>query len=322
MQRSPIIPESMDPSRLFQPAGAHAATTVATTTPTPTRRAPVVITFSGKGGVGKTATAIAIAQRAATVGGLRRVLLVDANRGQGDVRAYLRLTKAALPSIYDAALAQEPRRAIVPPSELNAARGDMLPPLGIGVVLAPDDAHADPDAVPTAAYRGVVDYARERFDLVVVDTQIVEAVDTSGLIDGLVVPLLLDGAFGVAITDSSMAGVRNVFARLNTLIARGVTRDHLLVAVNRASPDSGLDEEMMRTSSALLATWAGLVLNDPAVGAAFEQGHVPGAAGAPPTPAYTAMLDVVLRRVTGLAVFVSEEAAAPRRRGGLFRRRG
>ncbi|MHB1599872.1 MAG: hypothetical protein ACYCXY_13520, partial [Acidimicrobiales bacterium] len=281
----------------------------------------VIITFSGKGGVGKTSVAIATAQRAATIGGLKRVLLVDANRGQGDVRTYVRVPNSAtLPSMFDAATAGDPRRAIVGPTDLNKARGEGLAPLGIGVALAPDDAHADADVVSTSVYRDLVEYAREKFDLVVLDTQIVEASDTSGLIDGLVIPLLLDGAFGLAITDSSMAGVRNVITRLNMFRSAGVTSDHLMLAVNRASPDSGLDEQRMRKSSETLATWVGLVVNDPAVGAAFEQGFVPGSAGAPPTPAYSAMLDAVLRRVTGLAVF-DTPAEPQQRRGGLFHRR-
>jgi Mrp family chromosome partitioning ATPase len=334
VRRSEILPETLDPEQLFRPQAKPApaassstgssSTGPSSTGPSRTRRAPVVITFSGKGGVGKTATALALAQRAARKGGLARVLLVDANRGQGDVRKYLRLRGGALPSVFDAAASGEARRAIVTPKQLNAARDEALAPLGFGVVLAPDDEHADPGAVPTTAYRAVVEYARARFDLVVLDTQIVEAADTSGLIDDLVVPLLCEGAYGVALSDTSMAGVSNTLARVNMLIARGVSRDHLMLGVNRASPSSGLDEGLMRRRCELLATWVGMVANDPKVASAFEQGYVPGDPDAPETPAYTALLDAVLHRATGLVAFDAhlEVGEKPRRRsGGLFRRR-
>lgn len=322
IQRSELLPEHYDPEVLFGRPPA-AGSSAARPAPGRTRLAPVVITFSGKGGVGKTATALALAQRAARRGALKKVLLVDANRGQGDVRKYLRLRAGALPSIFDAATSGNPRSGIVPPRRLAEARPETLAPLGFGVVLAPDDEHADPSMVPTAAYRSIVEYARERFDLVVLDTQIVEAADTSGLIDDLVVPLLLEGAFGLALSDTSMAGVQNTLARVRALVDRGVASDHLLLGVNRANPESGLDEDLMRRRSEQLATWVGLVQADPKVASAFEQGFVPGDPDAPETPAYTALLDAVLRRATGVQAFDAhlEPAESQRRSGGLFRRK-
>ncbi len=314
--RSELLPDSFDPADLFRSQTSAPAPSARAS-----RRAPVVITFSGKGGVGKTATALALAQRAATKGSLARVLLVDANRGQGDVRKYLRLRPGALASVYDAAASGDVRKAIVGPKRLAEHRDPSLAPLAFGVVLAPDDEHADPTTTPTAAYRSVVDFARERFDLVVLDTQIVEAADTSGLIDDLVVPLLLEGAYGVALADTSMAGVQNTLARVASLIARGASRDHLLLGVNRASPESGLDESLMRRRSEQLATWVGLVPTDPQVASAFERGFIPGDPDAPATPAYTAMLDAILARVTGLAAFDAHLADhSPAKRGGIFRR--
>ena len=55
------------------------------------RRADVLFVFSGKGGVGKTSVALGLAERA---GQHLRVVLVDANRGQGDIRTYLRLGRS------------------------------------------------------------------------------------------------------------------------------------------------------------------------------------------------------------------------------------
>jgi Mrp family chromosome partitioning ATPase len=314
VQRSEVIPETLFRSPSLSPA--------ATSRRAQSRRAPVIITFSGKGGVGKTAVALGLAQRAARKGGLARVLLVDANRGQGDVRKYLRLRSGTLPSIFDAAASGEPRRGIVGPTALNAARVETLAALRFGAVLAPDDEHADPAAVPAAAYRAVVDYARARFDLVVLDTQIIEAADTSGLVDGLVVPLLCDGAYGVALSDTSMAGVQNTLVRVNMLIAAGAPRDHLMLGVNRASPVSGLDEGLMRRRCEPLAAWVGMVRVDPRIVSVFEQGSIPGDPDAPEIPAWCALLDAVLHRATGLEIFgVRAENAAKPRRSGFWRRR-
>lgn len=319
VRRSEVIPGTLAAETMFRSPKSSPA---ATSRRAQSRRAPVVVVFSGKGGVGKTATALALAQRAARKGGLARVLLVDANRGQGDVRKYLRLRSGTLPSIFDAAASGEPRRGIVGPTALNAARGETLAALGFGAVLAPDDEHADPAAVPAAAYRAVVDYARARFDLVVLDTQIVEAADTSGLVDGLVVPLLCDGAYGVALSDTSMAGVQNTLVRVNMLIASGVPRDHLMLGVNRASPVSGLDEALMRRRCEPLAAWVGMVRIDPRIVSVFEQGFIPGDPDAPEIPPWFAMLDAVLHRATGLEVFhVRTENAAKPRRSGFWRKR-
>ena len=311
VKRSDVIPESVE--TLFrQPAAAAER---------PVRRAPVVITFSGKGGVGKTSATIALAQRAARRGGLARVLLIDANRGQGDVRKYLRLRAGALPSVYDVAATGDPRRGIVGPTALNAARDPSLAKLAFGVVLAPDDEHADPKLVTASVYRSVVEFAQARFHLVVLDTQIVEASDTSGLIDELVVPLLYEGAIGFAISDTSMAGVQNTLVRMNTLVSKGVSRDHLVIGVNRAAPDSGLDEALMRRRSELLGSWAGMVQIDPRISGAFEQGVIPGDPDTQAIPAWDAMLDAVLHAATGLADFDVQSAQPPARKGGLFRRR-
>ena len=319
VQRSEVIPETLAGETMFRSPKSSPA---ATSRRTQSRRAPVVIVFSGKGGVGKTAVALGLAQRAARKGGLARVLLVDANRGQGDVRKYLRLRSGSLPSVFDAAAAGDPRRGIVGPTALNAARVETLAALGFGAVLAPDDEHADPAAVPAAAYRAVVDYARARFDLVVLDTQIIEAADTSGLVDGLVVPLLCDGAYGVALSDTSMAGVQNTLVRVNMLIASGVPRDHLMLGVNRASPVSGLDEGLMRRRCEPLAAWVGMVRMDPRIVSVFEQGSIPGDPDAPEIPAWCAMLDAVLHRATGLEVFnVRSENVAKPRRSDFWRKR-
>jgi len=72
-----------------------------------TQLAPMIISLAAKGGVGKTSSATFLAQRAAEIGGLK-VVLIDMNRGQGDIRKFFRLIGAPLPSVYDAALRGDP----------------------------------------------------------------------------------------------------------------------------------------------------------------------------------------------------------------------
>jgi cellulose biosynthesis protein BcsQ len=181
-------------------------------TSTNERRAGVVCVFAGKGGVGKSTTAISLAERAATsVPGLR-VIVVDANRGQGDVRTFLKLDDAAIPSIYDAAVSRNPevfRDVLINPKRLSSYRIDRSP-LHVGVILSPEKDQSDPSVVTSQIYAKAIEYARTKADMVFVDTQIIESFDTSGLIDDVIVPLFLDGAWGLGLSDTSTPGVQNL----------------------------------------------------------------------------------------------------------------
>jgi len=78
----------------------------------------------------------------------------------------------------------------------------------------------------------------------------------------------------------------------------------------------------MRRRSSTLATWIGMIVEDPAVAGAFERGYIPGDPDAHDTPAFTAMLDTALYRATGLAAFDARlSGPAAKKRSGLFRRR-
>ncbi|EQD50517.1 hypothetical protein B1A_13417, partial [mine drainage metagenome] len=93
----PAPPRRVDiPESLFTQARPSA--------PTNERRGKVVAVFAGKGGVGKSTSMLSLAERAATVVPGLRVITIDANRGQGDLRTFLKLDDAGLPSIYDAAV--------------------------------------------------------------------------------------------------------------------------------------------------------------------------------------------------------------------------
>jgi Mrp family chromosome partitioning ATPase len=271
--------------------------------------APLVICFAGKGGVGKSTTALALGQQAAEAG--LRAFVVDANRGQGDLRKYLRVGQAWLPSVVDAAISGDPARAFTMPERLVATRPNGLPALGFGVVLAPTDAQADPTLVTPEVYRRVARAARQAADLVVVDTQIVEAADTSGMVERFLVPELLAGAWGLGISDTSV-GVDNLLRRLYMLSARGVGPERLMVALNRVEPQSGLNQDAMVRLVSPYAAWMGAIAMDPAVATAFESGGIPTSAE------LRSLLAKVLWRVLGLG---PPPDASEKKAGGTRRKR-
>ena len=80
--------------------------------------------------------------------------------------------------------------------------------------------------------------ARDRADLVVVDTQIVEdGLDTTGLIDELLVPALRDGGWGLAVADTSAAGLTNTLDRVRAVHRAGVPPDRLMAVLSRVPAD-------------------------------------------------------------------------------------
>ena len=273
------------------------------------RMAPLVICFAGKGGVGKSTLALALANRATSAG--LKAVVVDANRGQGDLRKYLRVGQAWLPSVVDAAVSGDPQRALATPERLMATRPSGLPSLAFGAVLAPTDSQADPALVTPDVYRSVVRAMRQSAGIVVVDTQIVEAADTSGMVERFLVPELLAGAWGLGLSDTSV-GVDNLLRRLYMLSARGVGAERLMVALNRVEPESGLNQEAMARLVEPYAAWMGAVGMDTAIATAFESGGIPA------SQELAALLDRILWRLTGLDAF-SPERKAPASKGRKWR---
>ena len=104
--------------------------------------------------------------------------------------------------------------------------------------MAPHGDQVDPRTVTPAAYRAVLAAARDRADLVVVDTQIVEdGLDTTGLIDELMVPALRAGGWGLAVADTSAAGLTNTLDRVRAVHRAGVPPDRLMAVLSRVPAD-------------------------------------------------------------------------------------
>jgi len=146
------------------------------------RLAEVVVVMSAKGGVGKSTVSLNLAQHAAAMGPDNyRVVLVDANRGQGDLRTHLRLHTFTTRTIYDTAQSGNPAEALLTPADIASYRDARWGEADFSFVPAPPSSLADPDVVTAGVYSEVIDYARSVADLVIVDTQIAEEHDTTRL---------------------------------------------------------------------------------------------------------------------------------------------
>lgn len=185
------------------------------------KRGEIIVAAAGKGGVGKSSTALCLASAAADAG--LQAIVIDANRGQADLRKYLRLGNANLANAYDAYASGDPSAAILMPKDYahlrQAAKLDVP---DYGIVLGPPSDLADPRWVTANVYGEIIDYARSIADIVVIDTQIIEAPPRTDLWNQAIIPLLSGDAWLLAITDESGPGIENLQERLSELVTSGV----------------------------------------------------------------------------------------------------
>ena len=237
---TPAVPEMLDPDfdpiygidpEMVGPSGIRPA-------PVRRREGAVVFVVAAKGGVGKTTSAMSLAALAAQ-GGLD-VVAVDMNRGQGDIQPYLRIpTTATLPTAYSALGPGGPAASIISAADITIRRHATLPAIEFDVVLAPEKDQPNPQLVDANVYRSIIEYCRSRHDLTVVDTREFETFDASGLIDGVVTPMLFDrSVWAVAISDGDGVAISNLYHRLKKLNSMGISRDRLLLVLADVTPES------------------------------------------------------------------------------------
>jgi len=261
----------------------------------------VLETFSGKGGTGKSTIATCLAQAAAEIGGLS-VCLVDANRGQGDLGLYMRVRKSDLPSIYDAVTIGDLSSAFIPPEQINTARGDTGDQIAFWFVQAPRPQREGDISLEVAAtrpehYAQVIAEARQRFDLVIVDTQITEALDTSGLIDQAVGPALARGGYALGMVELSTPGVENLLTSMAYLRGLGADPARMMTIANNVPPDV---QELGKIPRLLgqHSRWMGAISHDQRIYQDMVQRRIPYEV----PPMRTVILDV-LESMTGMAEF-------------------
>ncbi|MGP4915552.1 nucleotide-binding protein [Brachybacterium tyrofermentans] len=263
-----------------------------------TAPAEVIACFSGKGGEGKSTLALAFAQAAAEIGG-KSVCLIDANRAQGDLGLYLRVRTTDLPSIFDAVMIGDPASAILSPEQLNQARQGRGDHLAFSFVQAPrpvkgsEDISAEIATVTAEHYTEVLQIARARFDLVIIDTQITEGLDTTGVIDRVVAPLLARGGYGVGICELTTPGVENLLVAMESLRQHGAEATRMMSIANKVRPsitDYGKLPQLLGRDS----SWKGAIHYDDRIYDDLVARRIPYAV---PT-LYGVVMDVLLS-VTG-----------------------
>lgn len=336
VQHSSGVPVSLaEPVRTFTPTGAPAA--LGTSTGSRARTfldgpgGKVAFVWAAKGGVGKTSSAASVAQAAAQAG--LNVLLIDGNYGQGDLRLYLRLGMVSLPSINNFAHTGELSSCVVDPETLKDVRDLRAERLLFGLILTPPEAMVDRSLVDHNVYADLIEKARREVDLVVVDTQIIEAPDKNkvveryneDMVEKLIIPMLAAGAYGVAVTDLSNAGVSNQLSRLKYMSAQGVPRERQLLFINRVPVDLAFRHEALEAVGSEHATYLGICYNDTRVQEHQNTGGIPGSVGELGakinrvlTQIYPDLVPPELRQAPERAA--SDEPTGRRRRG-LFGRR-
>lgn len=314
---TPYVPAAVSPA---QEAVAITGTT------------PMLFCWGSKGGVGKTTVAMSVAQRAAKAG--LRVVLIDANRGQGDVRTYLGLTNKDMSSVLDVALGHPIKEALYGTKaiaerrnapKMNPATGRMEAPkvklndIRFGLVLAPKARTADPSLVTGAVYNRVINSVRGVVDLVIVDTQTIEVFDTSGLVNSTIIPGLVGGGWSLAITDLNVTGTSNLRDQLEHFSNAGVPKGRTFTLINRVND---IDSPNCQNVGKLLGKFSnhlGAIAVDESVTDSMNLGNVPEL-----SDEATALIDTALYKITQNEKFntnVEAPTATSANRGKLFQRK-
>lgn len=271
----------------------------------------VIVSYAGKGGVGKSTVSLCLAQAAAEIGGLT-VCLIDGNRGQGDLGLYLKVRKSDLPSIYDAVTIGDPSTAFLSPEQIAAARSGTGDRISFSFVQAPRPMHDGELSQQIAAvrpehYAEVIRLARQQFDLVIIDTQITEGLDTSGVIDNVIGPVLRSGGYGLGIAEFTTVGVENLLIAAAYLRSLGADSARMMSTANKVSPSVG-DYGKLPQLLGRESRWKGAIHLDDRIEDDMKSRHVPYA-----VPTMRAVVLDVLHAVTGLTEFSPKEAPASKR---------
>lgn len=272
---APVRPEPERPGTAFVRPGGEVAIRPRGTIVRNAAR-PCIITIGAKGGIGKTSMTLLMAQYAASKG--LSVAVVDANRGQGDMRTLLRLRDAGLPTIRHLAMGGAVREVILNPDTINDNR-DTSNTGGIdfALVQAPEGDRDSASMVSARHYAAVLTELRTRADLTIVDTQIVEAEDTSELFDDLVIPTLATdaNAYCLAVTDSAITSINNTVDRMDAFLGQQISQEKIMVVLNRVTEH---EEPRVNKMLALLGSIGkpmGMIPNEVLVKDALDRGIIP-----------------------------------------------
>lgn len=255
--------------------------------------AKVIVSVAGKGGVGKTSCAIGIAARAAARG--LRVLLLDANLGQGDIRTFLRLANdRPLPSVHTYATTGSVRDAIIKPSDLNDLRSPGSEHLGFALILAAPPTVPLHEVTPEVHLELVRTCAASGIDLIVIDTQIIEPrLVPEPIVGRFIDPLMAAGAYSLGLADLSGPGIANLLTRFSRAAEQGVASDHQFALLNRVPGDLAFNRQGVESAFSGVSTYLGAIPADTAIAATTNGG---GTASALLSQPFDTVLDAIFSR--------------------------
>lgn len=289
------------------------------------RETRTIIVSAGKGGVTKTTLSLLVAALASEVlGADARVLYIDGNRGQGDTQVLLKIQPNTIPTVYDMAHTR-PSDVVSTPSQANAARGLLgkSRPIGFHYVPAPPRGFGGADRTPASSYRALLDWAQGRFDVVVIDTQMLEDSLTDLEREVWIPEYQRRGAWLVALTDESRMGFTGL-QRILDAYTHGSDSSRAVFVNALLAPETEFTDDTERQWRAALAGRAdhfgGTTAEDPS----FE-GLLNAGAFDPHHPAVYATVANLLHLATGRDEFEISDADEDAHdsagaRGGLFRR--
>lgn len=263
--------------------------------------ADVVFVTSGKGGTGKSCVAMQLAHYASETsrdaGANFRVTVIDGNRGQGDLRGYLWIPDdATLPSAYDAVVKENPAAALIEPKFYGSYRKRFrLEVPDFSIILTPPPRYATSRKTPGHTYLELITHAREVSDLVIVDTQLLEA-EKSDLWRQAFLPTLLGpGAWLVCTANESAPAINNLDLRLSELVSEhSLPKSRVLLLATMFEQFQAEDEARFAAKLGRYGQVVGATGYDPEVREAFNTGRVESR-----FPSTEPALRIILNQVTG-----------------------
>ncbi len=263
--------------------------------------ADVLFVSSGKGGTGKSCIALQLAhyasETARDAGVGFRVTVIDGNRGQGDLRGYLWIPDdATLPSAYDAVVKDDPAAALIEPKYYGSYRKRFrLEVPDFSVVLTPPPRYATSQKTPGHTYLDLITHAREVSDLVIVDTQLLEAEKTDLWRQAFLPTLLGPGAWLLCTANESAPAINNLDLRLSELVGEhSLPKSRVLLLATMFEQFQAEDEARFAAKLGRYGQIVGATGYDPEVREAFNTGRIESR-----FPSTEPALRIIVNQVTG-----------------------
>jgi len=202
----------------------------------------------------------------------------------------------------------QPSQVVIPAEILNEGRPERFDKIAFSTTFAPPET-VDDDSfrqVTAETYSRVIDYARSIADLVIVDTQTLDSVDMTGLIDNVMTPALAGGAWGLGLTNTGAEGATFLYNRLAKFYRRGAEQTRMLLAITQVNDSVSSFSDALLERYATIATPVGVIPRDEYIEASLSQGKF-----CEDSPVVLPVIDSVLYRVTGDRRFAEQPPAAP-----------